>query len=104
MMLMITVEVTNVAGSEETPVGINTSDFQLIGERRQLYTTYNEESNCGVIPDDLDGVVARQSYPMSGNICFQVPQDEGGFQLIYEPYVGDYPAVYIDLPQPEGGR
>jgi hypothetical protein len=103
-MLLITAEVTNVAGPEETPVSINTSDFKLIGERRLLYTTYDEESRCGVIPDELDGVVARQSYPMSGNICFQVPQAEGGFQLVYEQYVGDYPAVYIDLPEPKQGR
>ena len=100
-MLMITVEVTNITGSEEAPVGINTSDFQLIGDQHRPYTTYNEETNCGVIPDELDGVVARQSYPMTGNVCFQVPQDEGGFQLVYEQYVGDYPAVYIDLPEPK---
>jgi hypothetical protein len=100
-MLMITVEVTNIIGSEEAPVGINPSDFQLIGDQRHPYTTYNEETNCGVIPDELDGVVARQSYPMTGNVCFQVPHDEGDFQLIYEQYVGDYPAVYIDLPEPK---
>jgi hypothetical protein len=102
-MLMITVEVTNVAGSEEGPVSINSSDFKLIGEQRLLYTTYDEETRCGVIPDELDGVVAWHSYPMTGNICFQVPQDEGDFQLVYEQYVGDYPAIYIDLPEPEAG-
>lgn len=98
-MLMVMVEVTNVAGSKEEPVAINTTDFKLIGERRLLYTTYNEGTRCGVIPDELDGVVAIGNYPMTGNICFQVPQDERGFRLVYEQYTGDYPAVYFDLPE-----
>jgi hypothetical protein len=103
-MLMVTVEVTNVAGPQEAPVAISSADFNLIGDRRTLYTTYGEETACGVIPDELDGVVARQSYPMTGNICFQVPLDEQGFQLVYEQYTGDYPAVYFELPEPELGR
>lgn len=99
-MLMITVQVTNVAGDQEAPVAISSSDFNLIGDRRTRYTPYGEETACGVIPDELDGVVARDSYPMTGNVCFQVPLEEGKFQLIYEQYVGDYPAVYFALPEP----
>jgi len=94
-MLLITVRVRQVEG--EKPVTISASDFKVVGERKTIYNTYSNETNCGVVPDELDGVVTKE-HPISGAICVQVPQDENGFVLVYEPYVGNTPAVYISLP------
>lgn len=99
LMLMVTIRVTNVEGSSDPPVQLTSSDFRLIGSRNEVYNTFSDETNCGVVPDEVDGVVARNSS-MDGNICFQVPDQETEFTLIYERYSGDYPAVYFPLPEP----
>jgi len=93
-MLMITARVTNIDGKPEEPIQLDASDFQLIGDRNTPYETF--QVSCGVVPDNLDGVVAPGDT-MDGNICFQVFEDEGDFKLIYEPFGS--PAVYFDLPQ-----
>ncbi len=95
-MLMMTLRVTNI-GNEET-VQIGESDFELIGAEKVAYDTYSQETRCGVVPDALDGVVSP-GQSMSGNVCFQVPDQEGGFQLIYEENIGDFPAFLIPLPE-----
>ena len=96
-MLLITVLVKKVEGKGEEPVTVSAADFKVVGERGAVYTTYGEETSCGVVPDELDGVVTGR-HSISGAICVQVPEDEGGFVLIYEPFVGSEPAVYIPLP------
>ncbi len=93
-MLLIKTKVTNISGAAEEPVLINASDFQLIGERNILYKQF--EVSCGVVPDNLDGVVPLIGS-MDGNICFQISSEESGFELIYEPF--NTPAIYFDLPQ-----
>lgn len=93
-MLMITARVTNVEGDSEEPVSLMASDFQLIGDNKTVYKTF--QVSCGVVPDNLDGVVAL-GHSLDGNICFQVPRDESNFQLIYEPFGS--PAVYLAIPQ-----
>jgi hypothetical protein len=97
-MLMITVKVTDVEGPGDEYLRLDASDFRLIGSRNEVYTTWGDETSCGVVPDELDGVVAQGIF-LEGNICFQVPLDENNFQLIYEQQVADYPAVYISLPE-----
>lgn len=104
-MLLITVEVKRVKGAGEDPAGeepvsITASDFTVVGDFKEVYTTYNEHTRCGVIPDRLDGVVTYD-YSISGSICVQVPEDEGGFILVYDDYSGGDPAVYIPLPEGE---
>ncbi len=99
-MLLITVKVSSVEGAGAAPIAVGEADFKVVGERGIVYNTYSEETRCGVVPDALDGVVA-DGHSMSGAICVQVPEEEKGFVLIYEPYVGDQPAVYIPLPEGE---
>ncbi len=93
---MVKIKVTNVAGNGDAPLELDESDFQMMGEAQEIYTTYSEESSCGVIPDTLDGVLLPGGS-MRGNVCFQVPEGEGGLQLIYSPYVRDDPHLYFDL-------
>ena len=76
---MVTVAVTNAAGSDS--IDVDDSDFRLIGSNR---TVYDYDSGCGVTPDELEG----ELFPggkTRGNICFEVGQSESGFILIYQP-------------------
>ena len=95
-MVLITARVTNLEGSSGEPIGLSASDFQLIGDRNTVYKTF--QVSCGVVPDRLDGVVDLGDS-FDGNVCFQLPKDESGFKLIYEP--SGSPAVYFDLPTKE---
>lgn len=99
-MLLVTVEVRKAPGGDDQPVKVDAADFKVVGERKEVYTTYGDETYCGDVPDGLRGVVTA-GQPLRGAICFQVPEDERGFVLVYEPYVGDTPAVYIPLPAGE---
>lgn len=96
-MLLITLRVSSVRESDEGPVSIDASDFKVVGEREEVYTTYGDDTRCGVVPDALDGVVTADHW-IRGAICVQVPEKEEGFTLIYEPFIGDEPAVYIPIP------
>ncbi|MEA3309437.1 MAG: DUF4352 domain-containing protein [Chloroflexota bacterium] len=97
-MLLITVQVQTVSETEEPPISIDESDFKVVGERGVVYTTYSQETRCGVVPDKLDGVVTAD-HSISGAICVQAPEDEGGFILIYDTGMSTEPAVYIPLPE-----
>jgi hypothetical protein len=94
-MMMVAVQVTNVEGKPGDPIKVDAMDFSLMGNRRVVYDPYGSETSCGVVPDELDGVVAPGGGSISGNICVQVPQDEKDFVLIYERFAGDHPAVYF---------
>jgi len=96
-MLLVTVQVEKAEDADDQPVSVGAQDFKVVGERGVVYTTYGKETRCGVVPDELDGVVTPD-HPISGAICVQVPEDEKDLVLVYEPYVGDKPAVYIPLP------
>ena len=96
-MLLVTIRVSKVEDAGKEPVTVDEADFKVVGERGVVYTTYGDETRCGVVPDALGGVVTPE-HSLSGAICVQVPKDEKGFVLIYEPFVGNEPAVYIPLP------
>lgn len=91
-MLLITLRVSNVEGSPETPLSLRESDFQLIDSRGRTYKSF--ERSCQVIPDELD-VTLGLSHTADGNVCFQVPESGEGFQLIYQPF--DLPTTTLDL-------
>ncbi|RMH00694.1 MAG: DUF4352 domain-containing protein [Chloroflexi bacterium] len=97
-MVLVTLNVSLISGEE--PVQVDTSDFRMVGSRGEIYTTFDEETRCGVIPDALDGVVTP-TRSMSGTVCVQVPEDEGDLALIYDPFVGDIPSTMIPLPSQE---
>jgi len=95
-MVMVKIRVTHVKESPDEPLGVAESDFRMVGEREQIYTTFSDESSCGVVPDQLDGVLLPGDW-MSGNVCFQVPELEGNLFLIYQPFIGGEPVLYFDL-------
>ncbi len=78
---MISVEVGNPPDAESS-VNVSESDFRLIGDNRVVYEPFDE--SCGVIPDELDGEIFGGGR-LEGNICFEVPANEGGFILIHAP-------------------
>jgi len=97
-MLLVTLKITAPDNKEDTPLTIDDTDFKVVGERKKIYTTYSEETRCGVIPGRLGGVVTAD-FPLTGSICVQTPENEEDFVLIYEDYTGSQPAIYISLPK-----
>ena len=81
--------------SDDESLIVSTSDFELIGENNTIYNQYDE--SCGVIPNEIGGVVYRWDG-IDGNICFQVPKDEEGFILIYQPDNDQESRRYLELP------
>jgi|GEM_PF-3366001 len=96
-MLLITLRVASSETSGENLVSISENDFRLMDEQGQIYNTYSDDTSCGVVPDELDGVVSPDHW-VRGTVCVQIPKTKRGFQLIYEPSHNS-PTVYIPLPE-----
>ena len=93
---MISVEVSYPSGSGS--VTVSDSDFSLIGANRVVYEPFDYD--CGVIPNELDGEVYGGGR-IQGNICFEIPEDEGDFILIHEPGYGAESRRFLSLPYSE---
>ena len=93
---MISVEVSYPSGSGSVTVGV--SDFSLIGENRVVYEPFDHD--CGIIPNELDGEVYGGGK-IQGNICFEIPEDEGGLIIIHEPGFGAESRRFLSLPHSE---
>lgn len=76
-MIRVEVALPSSGGS----VSVNEFDFRLIGDRRVVYSPFAQ--TCGVIPDGLSEVFGGGQ--IEGNVCFEIPKDEGGLILIHEP-------------------
>ena len=94
---MIFAEASYPSGSGS--ITVSASDFSLIGENRVVYDPY--EYDCGVIPSELDGELYAGGTSQ-GNICFEIPQNEGGFILIHEPGYETESRRFLSLPDSEG--
>ena len=84
---MILIEVTNPPDGD--PVMVEGYDFELVGDNRVVYTSLG--NTCGVIPDALGGILGTEIFGggrVQGNICFEIPEDEGGLILIHQPGFG----------------
>ena len=78
---MVRVEVTNPSDALQS-VDIDKYDFEFIGDNRVVYTQF--DNDCGIAPDELD----TEIFPggrNEGNVCFELPQEERGLILIYQP-------------------
>ena len=93
---MVSVEVSYPSGSSS--ITVSDTDFSLIGENRVVYDSFDYD--CGVIPNELDGEVYGGGR-IQGNICFEIPEDEGGFILIHEPGYGADSRRFLRLPYGE---
>ena len=74
---------------------VSESDFSLIGENRVVYEPF--DYTCGVIPNELDGEIYAGGR-IQGNICFEIPEDEGALVLIHEPGYGIESRRFLSLP------
>ncbi|MCH8065670.1 MAG: DUF4352 domain-containing protein [Chloroflexi bacterium] len=83
-MVLITVEVANRSTQDET-VSVSVAEFSLTGSNNTVYDPYDEDSACGIIPDELRGELFPDGAA-SGNVCFQVPEDETGLILIVDTF------------------
>ena len=77
---LITVGFSYVSGAETLEV--DRFDFRLVGSNRLVYHPY--EADCSGTPDRIEGELFPGGQTQ-GNICFEVPQSETGFILIYQP-------------------
>ena len=98
---MIRVEVVYHSGDGDL-ITVAASDFKLVGDNRTVYEFYSRANRCGVvIPDPLGGDVFNvKLFPggqTEGNICFQIPEDEGGLILIHEPGFGSGSRRFLSL-------
>ena len=82
-------------------VTVSDSDFNLIGENRVVYEPF--EHTCGVIPNELDGEIYGGGK-IQGNICFEIPEDEGGLILIHEPGFAAESRRFLNLPNREANE
>ena len=85
--------------SESVTVG--QFDFKLIGLNRTVYE-WGLLGGCGMIPDGLgqDSFTGVELFPggqTSGNICFEIPEDEAGLVLIHEPGFGSESRRFLSL-------
>ena len=89
---MIRVEVVYPSGDES--ISVQWHDFKLIGDNRLVYDPFDQ--TCGAIPDRLDGEIFGGGR-IEGNICFEIPEDEGGLVLIHEPGFGSESRRFLSL-------
>ncbi len=97
---MIFVEVSNPSGTDS--IQVSEFDFKLIGDNRVVYSTL--ENSCGfIIPDGLNGEIYGGGR-IQGNICFEIPKDEGNLVLIHEPGFGAEPRRFVSLSRGEATK
>ena len=89
---MIRVDIVYPSGDES--ISVREADFKLIGDNRLVYAPFDQ--TCGVIPDELDGEIFGGGR-IEGNICFEIPEDEGGLILIHEPGFGSESRRFLSL-------
>ena len=98
---MVLLEVAYPSGASGS-VQVSGSDFRLIGDNRVVYGGLLNITGCGIIPDALGGEygLGQEIFAggrVEGNICFQIPDDEGGLILIHEPGYGTEPRRFLSL-------
>ena len=86
---MIRVDIVYPSGDES--INVREADFRLIGDNRLIY-----DQTCGLIPDKLRGEIFGGGR-IEGNICFEIPEDEGGLILIHEPGFGSDSRRFLSL-------
>jgi hypothetical protein len=93
-MLLVTLKARNVSSSQQ-PESISDFSVRLTGSRNELYSTYSEKTNCGIVPNELEANLFPGGQT-EGNVCFRVPADERDLVLAWEPFFSDG-FVYFSL-------
>jgi hypothetical protein len=86
-ILLIAVTAKNIS-SDQAPENIDVYGFKLVGSLNRLYDQFDEDTECGFVPDELDADLFPNGQA-DGNICFKVPAAESGFLLIWEDFFED---------------
>jgi len=80
--VMVRVRVQNVGGSTTDVESASASDFRFVASA-VLYGVFDH--SCGlVIPDQIDAKLFLGGS-VEGNVCAQLPVDEPGIVMLYEP-------------------
>ncbi|MEM7031018.1 MAG: DUF4352 domain-containing protein [Chloroflexota bacterium] len=100
-MLMIKLRISNPEGIQDPLPSVDESDFELVGAQNEVYTTFGDNTSCGVVTSAISGIIAPNDW-ISGNVCFQIPDRPQPLVLTYKPFIGDdEPLLEIDLAQVE---
>jgi hypothetical protein len=86
-ILLITVQAKNIS-TEQKPANIAAYDFKLVGSLNRLYDQFDEDTECGFVPRELDANLFPNGQA-EGNVCFKVPSGESGFLLAWEDFFED---------------
>ena len=74
----------SVSNEGTSALTMESYDFKLVGDRRVLYDQFDQ--GCGVVNDELDVELFPDGIA-TGFVCFEIPVDEGGLILVYEPWL-----------------
>lgn len=80
--VMWTLNVENARGSSDENEWITDSDFELVGSKNVLYTTYGD-NRCGVFPNELSERLYLDGAT-TGNVCLSIPIDEINLTFLYD--------------------
>jgi hypothetical protein len=68
------VTITNAGSAEADPFRLS---FGVVGPSDKIYKTFEEDSSCGVVPNDIDRFSRLDpGESMRGNVCASVPVEE----------------------------
>ena len=77
--LMVKIEIENISGASGQ-IRVTDSKLSVSGSYSIFYG-----SDCGLVPEELD-VTLSKGQKMSGNVCFEVGDDETDFILNYDTH------------------
>ena len=89
--LMVSVSVEYPSGADS--LRVSEYDFALVGKSR---VAYDSDADCGVIPEGLEGEIFSGGK-ITGNVCFEIPEEESNLILIHEPGFGSESRRYLAL-------
>jgi hypothetical protein len=85
-ILLISVAAENIA-KEDVAENLSSFGFALVGSRNELYSSYDDTTYCGFVPDEL-GADLFPGGKTEGNLCFKVSADETDFVLVWDSFAG----------------
>jgi hypothetical protein len=72
--VMSEVTITNASSEDADPLGLS---FGVVGPSDKVYKTFDDDSTCGVVPNDLDLMSKLDpGESLRGNVCVSLPTEE----------------------------
>ncbi|MEX2245525.1 MAG: DUF4352 domain-containing protein [Dehalococcoidia bacterium] len=72
------------AGAGDETISLSSGDFKLTGSANVLYDGFSDDTSCDFV-ETISGEMFAGGT-VEGDLCFQVPADEGGLILVLDPF------------------